>query len=433
MLRLGSYAVVSLFFFNLAPRSVAHDSASVRIKWEREMDDLHPGFRFSVGKSGTIYAVSQKQLLIVAESGQTLATVELPFTAAHDPLIGDDGKIYVIGTNKTAVALNPAGTVAWTYTSEPSLDSLSSGAALDKDGTLYIGGSSTHAIDPQGNFKWKYEPEGLTRGVLAIGSDGNLRLSYIAPSVAGDPEGEIHVIDRDGYFLSAQDRSSFAGILAIDLVGNVYPAGVFQGSFGTWAHLPLDDGGYVISSGSFQSGYFVSAYDREKNERWKNRFESIPTELVTTRGGGVLVHDNFNYLSFYDYLGTNLWNFYSAIEASPGTAHSIALHHDGTLYIARENKLTAIQTDLRPAASGWAMAGANAQHTSRATRPDPWVGITKTNEEFQLEAETHLPTMFEIQTSNDLRNWEPVQNFRTVIKTNISSDAGRAFFRLMQK
>ena len=102
------------------------------------------------------------------------------------PAIGDDGTIYVgtgifmMTTSGSLWAVNPDGTVKWSYP----LDYNAYSPAIGPDGTIYIEDSynNTYAVTPQGTLKWKFNDfenpnhvkYDVGQRVPAIGADGTV-------------------------------------------------------------------------------------------------------------------------------------------------------------------------------------------------------------------------------------------------------------------
>jgi hypothetical protein len=68
------------------------------------------------------------------------------------PAIGSDGTVYV-GADKL-YAINPAGTLKWSYPTGKTFPS----PAIGSDGTVYVGASNAmvYAVNPDGTLKWSF-------------------------------------------------------------------------------------------------------------------------------------------------------------------------------------------------------------------------------------------------------------------------------------
>ncbi len=97
------------------------------------------------------------------------------------PAIAADGTIYV-GSYKDFLAVNPDGTVKWTF---PTSDWVVSSPAIGADGTIYFGvqewnpttgsaASHLYAVNPDGTEKWAFLASGYLNSSPAIGADGTI-------------------------------------------------------------------------------------------------------------------------------------------------------------------------------------------------------------------------------------------------------------------
>jgi len=68
------------------------------------------------------------------------------------PAIGTDGTVYIGSDDAKLYALNPDGTLKWTYTTGGSIGY--SSPAIGEDGTVYVGSQDTklYAIRPDGSL-----------------------------------------------------------------------------------------------------------------------------------------------------------------------------------------------------------------------------------------------------------------------------------------
>jgi outer membrane protein assembly factor BamB len=95
--------------------------------------------------------------------------------------VGPGGRIYLTSSSNELYAVNPDGTVAWTYSAEPEEKRevhFSSPATIDAAGVLYLGTQEGElfAVNHDGTLRWRLLlPEG---GMIlvgpALGGDGTL-------------------------------------------------------------------------------------------------------------------------------------------------------------------------------------------------------------------------------------------------------------------
>ncbi|HVM72583.1 MAG TPA: PQQ-binding-like beta-propeller repeat protein [Anaerolineales bacterium] len=101
--------------------------------------------------------------------------------------VGYDGTLYAGNTNFLYYAINPDGTLKWTY--ETGANSWSQ-AGFGNDGTIFWGSLDTYlrAVDPAGRQLWKKMTLGFVAASAAIGSDGTVYMgSFDSNLYALDP------------------------------------------------------------------------------------------------------------------------------------------------------------------------------------------------------------------------------------------------------
>ena len=107
-------------------------------------------------------------------------------------VMGFDGTLYAGNTNWNYYAINPEGTLTWTYTTG---SNAWSAAAFADDGTIYWGSLDVfiHAVRPDGTLRWKTPTLGFVASSAAIGSEGTVYIgSFDSALYALDPrKGEV--------------------------------------------------------------------------------------------------------------------------------------------------------------------------------------------------------------------------------------------------
>lgn len=170
----------------------------------------------STGADGTIYIGSQDKNLYALNPDGTL---KWSYTAGNPifgiPAIGTDGTIYFGSSDKNLYALNPDGTLKWSYTTG---SYVYSSPAIGADGTIYIGSADKklYAINPDGTFKWSYTTgEKLYYGSPAIGADGTIYF--------GSDDSKLYALNPDGTFKwSYTTGNGIYGSPAIGEDGTIY-------------------------------------------------------------------------------------------------------------------------------------------------------------------------------------------------------------------
>lgn len=73
--------------------------------------------------------------------------------------IADDGTIYIGDIEGKLYAINPDGSKKWIFREMPEFYCIFSSPAIDKDGNIYIGTTTTYkmySIFPNGTMRWNY-------------------------------------------------------------------------------------------------------------------------------------------------------------------------------------------------------------------------------------------------------------------------------------
>ena len=175
------------------------------LKWSFAITDYDfPLYNLKIGNDGTayLYGGPDETLHAINTNGSLKWSYYIGNSATNpSPLIGDDGIIYV-GSGEKLLAINGDGTLRWSYSTE-GIQALNyyltnpysvlslygftaevSPAIIDRYGTIYAGIAGTLlAINPNGTLNWSYTTESYSistpvidiNGTLYIGSyDNNL-------------------------------------------------------------------------------------------------------------------------------------------------------------------------------------------------------------------------------------------------------------------
>jgi outer membrane protein assembly factor BamB len=171
------------------------------VKWGFNIAPNGPGSPFgspfvsspAIAPDGTIYTGSGNDSLYAINPDGTLKwTYETGQAMSASPAIGSDGTIYAASYDRQLYALSPDGTLKWVF---PTKTVLSSSPAIGSDGTIYVSGtnmdvlvyycgitvtvSRIYAINPDGSKKWEFNKllSGVINSSPVIGSDGTI---YVA-------------------------------------------------------------------------------------------------------------------------------------------------------------------------------------------------------------------------------------------------------------
>ena len=221
-----------------------------------------------------------------------------------------------------------------------------SSPAIDKEGTIYIGGISDRclfAINPDGTEKWRGETYDKIRSSPAIGKDGTV---YV-----GDCDGYLYAFDSNGSLIwkcrcgGGWVRSSPTigddGTIYVGATNNrfyaVNPNGTIKWSYETgfkiYSSAAIDDNG-IIYIGSHDD--YLYAFYPNGTVKWKYKANGeVKCPPTIGDDGTIYVGSWGSELNAVNPNGTRKWQFYSgdAVETSP------AIAPDGTIYFGSYNGL----------------------------------------------------------------------------------------------
>jgi outer membrane protein assembly factor BamB len=175
----------------------------------------------TIGGDGTIYFCEEYAVNALYSNGTRKWQYYQGQSLYGSPTIGSDGTIYVGCAGNKLIAINPDGTLKWTYTTGSSI--YYSSPAIGTDGTIYIGSRDryVYAINPDGTLKWKFRTGGEIDGSPVIGPDGTIYIgSYDRTFYAINPDGTL----KWDYLTSDQNLNAHAiyGSAAIGADGTIY-------------------------------------------------------------------------------------------------------------------------------------------------------------------------------------------------------------------
>lgn len=147
-------------------------NADGSVKWQSE--DVFANSAVSLGPDGTVYCSSMQAFFAVSAEGKwKWVLADLTFDE-NTPTSAADGTLYLIRSG--AHAINPDGTVKWTY--NPQTGTSSQRIAVDASGTLYFGTGfpsaadpgTVFALNPDGTEKWCWDSAVSISSDVVIGA-----------------------------------------------------------------------------------------------------------------------------------------------------------------------------------------------------------------------------------------------------------------------
>ncbi|MBK8476749.1 MAG: PQQ-binding-like beta-propeller repeat protein [Opitutaceae bacterium] len=153
----------------------------------------------AVASDGTIYIGTTGGLLAALTDHGTGATLKWQYTADGDiytsPSIGADGAVHFATLAGTVYALEPGGSLRWSWSTDSGA-SVTSSLAVAADGTVFFGAydNRLYALDRGGVERWSFPLGDEVRASSpAIGADGTV---YV-----GCYDGLLYAVGQDGTLL----------------------------------------------------------------------------------------------------------------------------------------------------------------------------------------------------------------------------------------
>jgi outer membrane protein assembly factor BamB len=355
------------------------------------------------------------------------ASTNLSFAA-----LGKQGQVHVATADGAILGIGPGGIRLWSSSELlPPINNL----AVAPDGTVLAeNGAFLLALNPDGSIKWKRALAGGSTTPLAVGNNGAELATQLLDA------GDI------GPFALGPDGSTYAPCQFHQLVA-LSASGAVQYQFGAYTSTLLEpvlgpDGSAVISAGDGKTYVLNSRGEPQWN------FLSPRAAVVVEASGGLLITHSFqryskptsnpdlpaNALVFLSPAGQLAW----MLDLDTDAPTSPWLNDQGSLCISAGARLLMIQTNLRPASSGWAMSRANPQRSGRAQTSLSILGLSPAEKDsWELQFIGVADTGYSIEQSLNLRDWSvvtQVQGTGDVCRAQLtpSLDQTACFYRVRQ-
>jgi len=150
----------------------------------------------AIGPDGTVYCGSHDNYLYALYPNN--GTLKWKYKTGHwirtSPCIGDDGTVYCVSLDDYLHALYPNnGTRKWKTKVGGGTSPI-----IGQDGTIYCGWDKLFAVNPDGTVKWTYDPGGsnvIEGGTPCISADGTI---YFGTRIEPYNGGNIIAVDSNG-------------------------------------------------------------------------------------------------------------------------------------------------------------------------------------------------------------------------------------------
>ena len=215
-----------------------------------------------------------------------------------------------------------------------------SSPAIDKNGTIYIGGGDWEffAIYPNGTVKWKYETGGSIESSPAIAEDGTIYVGcnngyLLALNENGKRKWRVQICHGGVYSSPVIDENGtiyIAGVPGRNIVA-INPNGTKKWSYYTndWVYdEPAIDEKGILYCGS-NDGFLYAIFKDNGTLKWKYKTKYDSNSPTIGDDGIIYFCSNDRYLRALYPDGTLKWKFsigWDALTSSP------ALGNDGNIY-----------------------------------------------------------------------------------------------------
>lgn len=220
----------------------------------------------ALADNGTIYVCFNEVLFALDADAVTLWSYNFSDNISSSPAIADDGTIYVSVSSGEFVALNPNGSIKWTYPT----GRYPTGCAIGGDGTIYVAStdSSLYALNPDGSLKWVYQSGGAVYYPPVIGQSGIIYVGpndgyYYAITSAGTLSWKLQLLSSSPHSGATAALAADETILISERSGNLYA--VTSGgqikwylTLGSLLHEPVIGPNGTIYTGSDSMFYAIS-------------------------------------------------------------------------------------------------------------------------------------------------------------------------------
>jgi outer membrane protein assembly factor BamB len=264
----------------------------------------------------------------------------------HSPLIGSDDTIYFCAMGGSFHAVNPDGTLKWSYKLMKGEDFVTFSPALGSDGTIYFGSQESeegklYALSPEGDVRWSLQFQGIVSTAITIGEDGTLYFGLDVVEGGTLISTYLYALNPDGSLRWRQSVDYSFGCVVIGHDGTIYseeldplnPDGTFKG-------YEKSEAWYDPAIGSDDTIYSCSDYLRAYNPDCSIKWE-IQEVGVYLRGrpaigsdGTIYVHGRrgrleFDVLSAFDPDGNVKWTYQ---PDSWMVSSDLTIDRDGNIY-----------------------------------------------------------------------------------------------------
>jgi len=282
------------------------------------------------------------------------------------PSIDADGAILFGGVDGKIYALNPDGSLKWSYST--GFLAVTDSPAIGADGTVYAGtyAGMLYALNPDGSLKWSYAIGGNVFSSPAIGADGTIYVgtNYVDSNsdtlYALNPGGSLKWSYNTGHAVLSSPAIGVDGTVYVGSANNnlyaINPDGSLKWYYTTgnciWSSPSIGADGTVYV-GSFDNKLYALNPDGSLKWSYTTGGDVYPCPAISANGTVYVGSDDSN-LYALNPDGSLKWSYTTGdhVRVSP------AIGADGTVYVgSHDGKLYALNPD---GSLKWSYTGAAA-------------------------------------------------------------------------
>ena len=353
------------------PHNAASHPLDGQLAWTRSLGSAGIPGPLALGKNSTVYAQADGEALWALNPDGTVQwSYPANSSGTQAPTVDAENRVLAVQEDASLSALDPDSTLLWRYLVTQS--TIGTSLALAADGTGYFGQTSGTiiALNADGTLSWSYQTEGPITSSPAVAVDGTVYLgsqdqSLYALNADGTlkwrytTDGEIHAspaIDAQGtIYVGATDSYLYA----IDADGNLRWRYATDGEIHASPAIGPDGTIYVGAN-----DYDFYALNADGTLKWRAVGMGSSVSPALAADGTVYVGAGNDLYAFYQD-GTLKWQF-----QTQGEIRSAPMVGDnGLIYIGSEDAKVYALVDANggPSAGPWPMFQHDAQHTGRQT------------------------------------------------------------------
>jgi len=326
----------------------------------------------ALGADGTVYIGSyDHNLYAINPNGSIKWSYKTGGAIYSSPAIGTDGTIYVGSNDREFYAINPNGTLKWAFYDSYTVGMIESSPTIGVDGTIYVGGNegNLYAFNPDGSWKWAFNAGFMMPpSSPALGADGTIYFGAGNSVYAVNPDGSQKWLLNTGSYIGNSPAVGTDGTIYVGSGGNCLYAIKPDGT-PKWTSAASITSPAIGADGTIYTG--STAINADGTRKWYcpcGGYYGIYAPTTIGADGTVYIGSSNGGLYAIQTNGSIKWSFPTGyyIDSAPaigadGTIYVSSM--DGYLYAIGAPNLTLAKTVSTPTGKPTANAGETISYT----------------------------------------------------------------------